>query len=495
MHFKSFDKHQVEVGAVKRQLLEALKAKKSIFRDDKDACHHTTTRFLQGGESYCIDFSKFKSVIDIDIKERVAWVEPGVTMDALVRATLQKNLIPSVVPEFKGITVGGAVMGAALESSSWRYGQFSDICDEYELLIGDGSAITVTRNRDPELFYGISGSYSSLAKLSLVKLRLDKATPFVRVVYQKLVGLSNIAERLVEICKTSPDYLEAIAFGENGALIIRAYRVEEKDVPKRTTPISMNNYWSKWFCHHAWEKFHALEHDGSCCEDFFGTYDYLFRFDRGAFWMGQFVTNNSALWRYLLEKKLSSHALPTILKDSYQKKMPSICPSFLFRLLFGWKLSSRQLYKMLHALPKETYIDTFLVQDFYIPTERVHAFVAYLCKEISIFPLWFCPMRGTTTPQFFSPHYLGEKKSSFPAPDFINVGVYGIPKNKKPVLHNIKKLEELCYSLGGRKMLYSFNSDDEEEFWNRYDKSRYDAIREKYHADPLMPDIFLRTHH
>jgi FAD/FMN-containing dehydrogenase len=41
-------------------------------------------------------------------------------MDKLVKATLKYGLVPPVVTEFPGITVGGAIQGAAAETSSFR---------------------------------------------------------------------------------------------------------------------------------------------------------------------------------------------------------------------------------------------------------------------------------------------------------------------------------------------------------------------------------------
>ena len=60
-----------------------------------------------------------------------------VTMEELVEYTLTTTaeaqtttilipMIPKVVAEFRNITVGGAISGASLESTSHTYGQFMD---------------------------------------------------------------------------------------------------------------------------------------------------------------------------------------------------------------------------------------------------------------------------------------------------------------------------------------------------------------------------------
>lgn len=63
-----------------------------------------------------VDTSGLNHVITIDTKSMTALVEPNVPMDALVEATLREGLLPPVVMEFPGITVGGGFAGTAGES-------------------------------------------------------------------------------------------------------------------------------------------------------------------------------------------------------------------------------------------------------------------------------------------------------------------------------------------------------------------------------------------
>src|SRR6185503_19422246 len=58
-----------------------------------------------------IDVSSLNHVLSIDVEKRLCVAEPGVTFAQLVEATLQHGLLPAVVPELEGITVGGAVAG------------------------------------------------------------------------------------------------------------------------------------------------------------------------------------------------------------------------------------------------------------------------------------------------------------------------------------------------------------------------------------------------
>ena len=75
-----------------------------------------------------IDIKELHEIIDIDTAERTCTAEPGVSFAELLRATLRVGLIPAVVPELEGITIGGAIAGCSVESMSYRYGGFHDSC-------------------------------------------------------------------------------------------------------------------------------------------------------------------------------------------------------------------------------------------------------------------------------------------------------------------------------------------------------------------------------
>ena len=95
----------------------------------------------------------------------VVRAEPMVKMQALVEATLKHGMLPLVLPEFKHITVGGAIMGAALESSSHMHGDFLDACRSVELLLGNSSVVVCSPTERTDLFSALSGSYGTLALL------------------------------------------------------------------------------------------------------------------------------------------------------------------------------------------------------------------------------------------------------------------------------------------------------------------------------------------
>src|SRR5262249_22336961 len=112
---------------------------------DKGGVHHFVP--VPGDKRFVgrkVDVSRLRPILAIDASARTATVEPGVTFAELARATLAHGLVPGVVPELEGITVGGAVAGCSVESMSYKLGGFHDTCVEYEVVTGTGDVVRLT---------------------------------------------------------------------------------------------------------------------------------------------------------------------------------------------------------------------------------------------------------------------------------------------------------------------------------------------------------------
>ena len=78
-----------------------------------------------------LDVSGLDGVISIDARGRTADVAGMCTYERLVDATLQHGLAPLVVPQLKTITLGGAVSGLGIESSSFRAACHTSPCGRW----------------------------------------------------------------------------------------------------------------------------------------------------------------------------------------------------------------------------------------------------------------------------------------------------------------------------------------------------------------------------
>lgn len=425
-----------------------------------------------------LDMRDFDAIIEVNIHDKSVLVEPKATMEQLFNATAPFGLIPRVLPEFRGITVGGAINGAALESSSFRYGQFNDTCVELEVILGDGRSVKASREENSDLFFGLSGSYGSMGIITSAKISLVEAKPFVLVSYHHAASAQESVLKMQKLSlDPSTDFLEAIAYQKDSFVIIAGKMVEK--IPEGVPSLDLSKPWSPWFFQHVQSaKQKEVFEEGMPLED------YLFRHDRAAFWMGRFALYPKLLLRYVLELlgfRGSSLDERLFLCEKDRIKAP-LEAGFLFRLLFGWLMGSKRLYWFLHSGTEKWFSDHFCIQDYYLPGESVDHFVGSVFSSCGLSPLWICPVLSTNTPQFLSPHYRERDALLF------DVGVYGMPQ-KNSGMEAVKELDALSSSLGGKKMFYGFTFQSEEEFWKIYPKDLYDQLRERFGAKAAFPSI------
>lgn len=349
-------------------------------------------------------------------------------MDQLVKESLAYGLLPLVVPEFKTITVGGAVAGGALESSSFRYGQFCDTCIAYEVVCQDGNPMKVSPGCNSDLFYALSGSYGAVGRILRATVQLQESRRGVHVRYLRFSALSDAIRYIGE--EVEADYVDGVGLSADCWIVMVGYLCD----PPEGVPVGrFAHAWSEWY----------IDHIASGVEEeWIPIEEYLFRYDRGAFWMGRYMAQPfhqlpQVFWEWFWSKpELAERLSP----------MPGEIPVW-FRRTFGWLMSSGLLYSHLHHLKG----DFFFIQDAYLPIHSVQAVIEWGDRRLGIYPVWLCPVKATPTPQVFSP-------SCQEGPLLLDVGLYGAPRGD--VVELTAEFEELVADLGGRKMRYGLNIDE-----------------------------------
>ena len=100
------------------------------------------------------------------------------TYEDLVDATLPHGLMPLVVPQLRTITLGGAVTGLGIESTSFRNGLPHESVLELDVLTGAGEVVTATpRGEHADLFRGFPNSYGSLGYATRLRIELEPVRP------------------------------------------------------------------------------------------------------------------------------------------------------------------------------------------------------------------------------------------------------------------------------------------------------------------------------
>jgi Delta24-sterol reductase len=407
-----------------------------------------------------VDISALNGVLEVDRTRRIALVEPNVPMDALVAATLPHGLVPPVVMEFPGITAGGGFAGTAGESSSFKCGYFDETVRRIEMVLPDGEVVMATPGEGPydDLFCGAIGSVGTLGVTTLLELQLIQAKRFVRTTYRRTTSVAEAVHVVREECaKPENDYVDGILFSKDHGVIVSGTMTDEG--PEDTAAIkTFSGAWDPWFYMHAREITSSLpssvEPAGQVTE-YIPLAEYLFRYDRGGFWVGQAAFD-------------------------YFSPVP-------FNRLTRWFLDdflhTRMLYRALHASGESA---KFFVQDLALPYDKAEQFIDYTAGSLNIWPLWLCPLKTPGGPTFH-PHLRGTKEPG----EMLNIGVWGWgPKDRDAFVRANQDLERRLDELGGMKWLYAHTYYSEQEFWDTYgNRAEYDALREKYKATSL-PTVY-----
>jgi FAD/FMN-containing dehydrogenase len=382
-----------------------------------------------------IDLGDLDEILSIDPDERVCVAEPGVTFVDLVAATLAHGLVPMVVPELKTITIGGAVSGCSLESTSFRHGGFHDGCLEYEVVTGRGEVLVCTpENEHRLLFQMLHGAFGTLGVLTRLKFRLMPATPFVRVVYERHRSLAEYQAAIWRHAeRRDVDFMDGIIHSPTEWALSAGHFVER-------APYTHSYDWTRVY----------YRTTRTRTEDFLRTPDYFFRYDHG-------VTN--------VHPK-----------------------SFVGRLLFGKALGSDQALRLNQLLTRLLPAGRPRVTvDVFVPFSKVAAFMAWYQPTFGHFPIWCVPYRLPRAYEWLSPRFL----AGLDGPLFLDLAIYGMEQPPGRNLH--AELEEKLLELGGLKSLITHNYYSAEDFWRIWNRENYERVKARTDPDHVFRDLYDKT--
>ena len=421
--------------------------------------HHTPFRIYHGSTNSTrqkmhrredvVDISPLSHVLKVDTNTRIALVEANVPMDHLVESTLKHGLIPPVVMEFPGITAGGGFAGTGGESSSFKHGYFNETVNSVEIVLGTGDVITASNTENSDLFHGASGAVGSLGITTLLEIRLMQAKEYVKVTYYPTKSIPEAIARIeAEIQSPELDYVDGILFSKEHGAIITGYLTD--DIPDSAQVQRFSAANDPWYYLHVMEK--TLERSQPVTE-YIPLSEYLFRYDRGGFWVG------ASAFKYF---------------------------KFPFNKLTRWFLDdflhTRMLYRALHASEQSA---NYVVQDLALPFSTAEKFIDYTIDSFDIWPLWLCPLRQSRLPTLH-PHFSETEADGQTLKSMLNVGLWGIgPTQYDEFIAKNQALERKLRDFRGMKWLYAHTYYEEDEFWQLFDRGWYDGLRRKYEAESL----------
>jgi len=400
-----------------------------------------------------LDVSGLTGVIEVDPVARTADVQGMCTYEDLVDATLPHGLMPYVVPQLRTITLGGAVTGLGIESTSFRNGLPHESVLEMDVFTGAGTVVT-TRPGD-DLFDTFPNSYGSLGYATRLKIKLEQVPAYVALRHVRFDDAEVLAKTIAEITATRSyddgghtlrvDGLDGVAFAP-GEYYLTLATWTERPYGNPSDYTGQQVY------------YRSIQQRET---DLLTIYDYLWRWDTDWFWCsGAFGAQNPAIRRLWPRRYRRS--------DVYMR---------LLGLDRRFAIADRLDRRAGRPLRER------VVQDIEVPVERIGAFLDWFDDEVGMRPVWLCPLVAERK----WPSYPLE-----PGKVYVNAGFWGTvhvgpeavdaPKNRA--------IEARVHELGGHKSLYSEAFYDRATFDALYDGDNLAAVKRRYDPDDRLTSLY-----
>jgi FAD/FMN-containing dehydrogenase len=443
------EQHQAAVAAI--QLAYAAVPAGSPVRLAKATSN--LFRFRGDAPGHQLDVSHFGHVISIDPKARTAVVGGMTTYEDLAAATLRHGLMPLVVPQLKTITLGGAVSGLGIESTSLRNGMPHESVLAMEILTGDGRVVTATAsNEHAALYRGFPNSYGTLGYTLALTIELEPVKPYVHLRHFRFTDPAECFAAVADVAAHGSydghraDFIDGVAFSLGEMyLTVGAF----SDV-------------APWRSDYTRERIYYQSLRGPK-EDFLTISDYLWRWDTDWFWCSRPFGVQRPLVRALWPRRYRR-------SDVYRKLVA----------LDRKHGITRKLDERLGRPERE-----MVIQDVEIPLGQSAAFATYFMTEVGMSPVWMCPLRlrGEMTWPLYPMQ---------PGQAYVNFGFWGavsLPPGARDGYFN-RRIEDKVTELGGHKGLYSTSFYSKEEFWARYNGPEYAELKRDYDPQGRLADLY-----
>ncbi len=401
-----------------------------------------------------LDVRGLEGVLGVDPDARTADVQAMTTYEQLVDATLVHGLMPLVVPQLKTITLGGAVTGLGIESSSFRNGLPHESVLELEVLTGDGRVVIARPdNEHRALFHGFPNSYGTLGYALRLTIELEPVRPIVRLRHVPFKEPAACFAAIAELCAqrsydgNALDFLDGTVFGASELYLTLGTFADAASVTSDYT--GMEIY------------YRAIQQRRV---DHLTVRDYLWRWDTDWFWCSRvFGVQDPRVRRIVPKRWLRS--------ENYWKLVQ-------FERRYG---PVRRLER-LRGRPAGEHV----VQDVEVPIERAVDFFEFLVREVGISPFWLCPLRQRD-PGARWPLYALDPETTY-----VNFGFWStvpVAGGQRDGMHN-RRVERVVEELGGRKSLYSTSYYERDEFWRLYNGPAYAALKQAYDGERRLLDLY-----
>nr|WP_221176980.1 FAD-binding oxidoreductase [Nocardioides pocheonensis] len=436
-----------------------------------------------------LDVSGLDGVIGIDPAGRTADVQGMCTYEHLVEETLRHGLIPYVVPQLKTITLGGAVTGLGIESTSFRNGLPHESVLEMDIFTGSGEVVTATEdNEHADLFRTFPNSYGSLGYATRLRIRLEPVPAYAALRHVRFHEADKLSAAIAEITESREwdgvrvDGLDGVAFGPGEYYLTLAtwtddggFEVVPEEVAQRPSrragelapqPPKTSDYTGQQIF------YRSIQQRST---DLLTVHDYLWRWDTDWFWCsGAFGAQDPRVRRLWPRRWRRS--------DVYMKLL-----GLDRRFGIADRLDRRA------GRPQRERV----IQDVEVPVERLGEFLDWFDAAVGMRPVWLCPLRllargSDATTDVAGGSHPWTSYPLEPGQTYVNVGFWGTVHvgADAPQAPRNRAIEAKVHELDGHKSLYSDSFYDRETFDRLYDGANLAAVKQRYDPDDRFISLY-----
>ena len=394
-----------------------------------------------------LDVRAFNQVLAVDPAAGSVDAEGMITYEDLVRECLARGVMPAVVPQLKTITLGGAVAGVGIESSSHRYGLVHDTMLELDVLLGDGTVVNCTAsNEHSDLFFGFPNSYGTLGYALRVKARAVRVQPYVRLAHVPFTdGVAFFAALRQHLESGASDFVDGTVFSPREMYLTLGRFADSAP------------YTSDYTYQHIYYRSIRQKR-----EDYLSIHDYIWRWDTDWFWCSKNVFAQNPLIRRLYGRsRLGSRTYTKIMR---------------------WNSRVGITKKVERALGLHS---ESVIQDVDVPLARAAEFLDFYAREIALWPQWICPIGPQPNSGRFALYPVREQW-------YVNFGFWDVKRTREAHApgHFNRRIENKVAELGGIKSLYSDSYFTPEEFHRYYGGEAYRRLKAKYDARGAFAPLY-----
>ncbi|SBT52373.1 FAD-binding oxidoreductase [Micromonospora auratinigra] len=407
-----------------------------------------------------LDVSGLTGVLAVDPTARTADVQGMCTYEDLVDATLPHGLMPLVVPQLRTITLGGAVTGLGIESTSFRNGLPHESVLEMDLLTGSGEIVTARpQGEHAELFRAFPNSLGSLGYATRLRIELQPVRRYVALRNVRFTRLEELTEAIGEVVAKGSwagdpvDAMDGVMFSPGEAYLVLGTFTD--DAPQRPSDYTGQDIY-----------YRSLRRR---TRDVLTAYDYLWRWDTDWFWCSAAFGVQHPVVRRLWPQRYRR-------SDFYHR---------LVRLEHRHQVAAR--VDRWRGRPARERV----VQDVEIPLDGTPDFLRWFARDVGMNPVWLCPLRlrdpagpGSARAWPLYPLQPGET--------YVNIGFWGsVPIGEDAADGDVNRaIEHAVSQAGGHKSLYSDAYYERDEFDRLYGGAVWRAVRDRYDPDHRLTGLY-----